>query len=65
LRDDVAHQYQTHILRDGFYKIVEEHDIDHRALIHNQNITLQLPSQRSTLPTGTSSNDPVKVTRSL
>ena len=38
---NISDQDQCHSVRDRLQKIIHEHDIDHRALIHDQDIALQ------------------------
>ena len=38
---DVAHQDQRHAVGDGLQKVVHQHDVDHRAFVHNQDVPLQ------------------------
>ena len=38
---NISHQNQTHVRRDCFHQRIHQNNINHRTLIHNQNITLK------------------------
>ena len=38
---DISDQNQRHGVRNGFQEMIHQHDVDHRALVNDQNVTLQ------------------------